>query len=869
MCKRPEAQNSRTPATAYARAVLRPRAPLALCAVLALSALMGLEGAEQPGDGALSFAESPEGGIRVANEFYEVSLAPEGGGRINSLRVRGPEAAGAAARNAGWLFDLLAERQTADLRFDVVGKQGDAGRVTLDMGATAGPLKVDKSFTFEAARPFFKVVFRFANRGRRRLAGDATPALSALIAPTSPGNGHRRIYCLNRGAGPESFTSELLLRAFAPPEVPGRPLRWLAVLDPLAQRGVGIAFLDSGARALVATQTSGGGILLSWSYPPLEPGASVTSGLAVVALQGFAALSELNAFFAADSVVASHAPQGVSLRLRLTPVRWSMSNVSIITRAYAADQRELEPCDPVLWEGIEVGAAGVAQIQWAAKGEQPSQFLHEVYSDGRKVGEFFAYVAGPGGPAASIAPLPPPAEGTVEPPPAPAGLADEVEADEEARKRGFVLWRFEGRGVPREAKSLNFFLSRGEKETAFFGLRALRPLSEVHAILGAAGTDPGSGQEPLPPKAAYTWRVWDPDLPAAHLRLFEPASLAEGETIWLAVSLDADPLAPGVYGARLVIKADGEPLEIPVVTRVSAVEPAPGAFRLWFMCPELGPRDIGTGALAKLRDYGVDTVSFRVTGGTSLDDMRRLAERAGRGGSVRLGLLPGDGGSSPAKRIAFGRLLQENPQGARKPVWTLPFRPDQAGRLAEIAESGFLPALLCERTPRHLHGTLPSEDPVPKLYLVSGGLEPWLGEVLSSGEAERPREVWLYRDLRRTDWRGEAVEFRRSLIAAAHLGAAGAAIVCSLPREPVDEQLALWHVLRDAFEEAAMYAHLARSRPALDLEDLAGRAGIVFSPERRPFRSILMVRNDDSLSLMRFRDFKELLLSAAEQGESR
>ena len=89
--------------------------------------------------------------------------------------------------------------------------------------------------------------------------------MSCVVGPARNGERRLSIFCLDRGAGPEMFSAQMLLRAFAPPVSRPEPLRWLAVLDPAAQRGLGIAFLDSAARSLVASRTETGAVRLTWS----------------------------------------------------------------------------------------------------------------------------------------------------------------------------------------------------------------------------------------------------------------------------------------------------------------------------------------------------------------------------------------------------------------------------------------------------------------------------------------------------------------------------------------------------------------------------------------------------------------------------
>jgi hypothetical protein len=115
--------------------------------------------------------------------------------------------------------------------------------------------------------------------------------------------------------------------------------------------------------------------------------------------------------------------------------------------------------------------------------------------------------------------------------------------------------------------------------------------------------------------------------------------------------------------------------------------------------------------------------------------------------------------------------------------------------------------------------------------IVDDGVEPGAvaraidGGVLSAGAA-----VFMHLDLRDIPWQAAPLALRRAMLAGAWQGLAGVAVTLPEPGDDPQRQPAIWHVLRDARADAALWQHAARlSKRASEDDVLAGPAEKVLS----------------------------------------
>jgi hypothetical protein len=143
--------------------------------------------------------------------------------------------------------------------------------------------------------------------------------------------------------------------------------------------------------------------------------------------------------------------------------------------------------------------------------------------------------------------------------------------------------------------------------------------------------------------------------------------------------------------------------------------------------------------------------------------------------------------------------------------------------------------------------------------LVSDGCEPQkVAQMLASGLLSGEESVWLQMDLRDADWREAATGLRSAFWAAAWQGLAGAAIAGPEPFREVDRHSPIWHIVRDARQEVALWRTVhQRAQAAVDegggadalrclalAEAAVGTTDghdLVLRPEKRPFRALLRV----------------------------
>jgi hypothetical protein len=836
-------------------------------AVLAACALLCL--AEKPACGLSGRqAVAPQIALRrdgsrliVSNSFYEAVVSPQQGGRIVSFKLGNVEMTRLLAGGHGGLFE---EVHSADFAFRPVENTAGEGEVSLGLSAEAGDLAITKEYRFRADRPWFEVRLTFENRSRSSLAGADAPALRHLVVPDS-GSGPP-LYCLDRGEGAEALSADAFVaRLYARPT---GALRWMAVADPAARRSLGFALPEGGCRPLrplrppAAAAAEADRLVIGWAYPAIPPASILTARVLVAPLDGFAAVSELNERFAAESLpVPSAEPPRVELGLM--PLAGAMGEVSVITRVYDAAGKELVPCDPLVVRDLPAGRAYSGSVVWQARPGRPDWLVHEVYAAGQRAGSFAVPVGAPTSPApvAAAASLPPETRrlGT-----ASAELAGASAPDAAARERGFVLWRYDGPPARRELGRVEVALAAGERRTLFLGVHALRPLASLRFLL--AGAEPArAGWKPIPPTGAYLWQL-KADSPegTAYLAPLVELTLDAGRTAWLAMTADASQMASGDYEGRLVASSDGTVWQVPLEVHVLPVPaPSAGAFGLWFV-PEGTDAPMAEASLSRLADYGVTALTLPMPAGGPAE-AAVLAGRAAPTGLTLLSLM-GAGGALAPPGGSTGLLPFAFPQ----PVWLMDLGAAPVGALRGAAAGGYAAAFICERL-ADLDAQGGAGRPAARFCLVRDGCEPGrVREMVASGSMDGSCSVWLLLDLRDCDWRRAALEVRRAFWAAAWQGLAGAAVRCRPPRREVDRQSPLWHVLRDARSEAALWrtAQASTAGPARDavLSGILGPGPGPILPvvgERRPFGSVYRVGagvGEAEVSLEQFEQARARLL---------
>ena len=806
-----------------------------LCAAGARAPVAGA-----PAGGAVALERSGAQ-IIVRSPLYRIAISPAEGGRIVSFVWAGRELTRVSANGHGGLFE---EVHTADAPFEVAQMRTGVDEAVVTLQAETRSMSVEKTFRFRADRPWFTVELAFENRSRYVLGGSDAPAVRNLAAPADGAE----LFCMDRGAGAEALSAGLF-RA-DPGGRPG-PLRWIAVCDPTARRALGFALLNGPCRLLPPSLVPEGGLLTGWSLPPIRPGERRRLSVLVVPLSRLTALAELNALFACDSTPEPAAAPPAT-RFRFIPLRDDVRDVSVITRVYDAAGRELGSCDPLLIQDAPAFQGRDGRVVWRGEGA-PAWFVHEVYSRGRRAGNFAVPLGRPSGPPPVASPAPEPLAPEPphgRPPPAPGATIPVGPAQAE---RGFVIWPFDGVPPRAEMDRLEFHLARGQTRTAFVGLRALRPLEDLRVTL--AGTPgPGADAQAVPAGAVSVWQVLGEEDGRDQMVPLSALDLGTGETAWLAVSADATGLPPGAYVARLTVSTDGVVFQVPLTLKVFAVDPPKDRdFGLWYV-PGRGEAPLPAAALAKLRTYRTGGLTAPLPPAGSATAVAEAARQAERHGLRFLSLRAGRGAHSPPRTDRLGLLLP-----CPRPLWLVDAGAASPGALRGAREAQMHGALLCEGLGT-LRTELLGEDAGCDFLLVRDGCEPGkVPEMVSAGLLRGDESVWLYLDLRSADWRRAATEVRSALWAAAWQGLAGVAVCAPVPFPDLDRHSPLWQVIRDARQEVALWRQarrLARGaapggegradvlRKLAVIEGLVGTAegcALRLRPERRPFRSLLRV----------------------------
>jgi len=825
----------------------------------------------------------------VQNSFYRLTIRPDSGATISSLQFGPHYQNQLTAWNAARPSGLFQESHTADSPFAVQLLEAGEERIALELAAQSQGLVVKKSFEFYRDRPWFKVTLRFENRGGFLLSGPAAPRIFSVVLPAGGAATGRQLYSVNRGRGAEVMSAGLFKHRFRSCRNTDGALRWLAVTDPVSSIGLGVVFLDGACKGLVPRCTETGRTGLMWSYPPVPAGHSIKSEALVVPLRGMAAVSALNAAFVAESGVERADGNQMTLSFRLMPLRSALQDVSVITRVYNAAGKELEPCDVILFDHIRQYEMRTEQTVWKGREAQPCWLLHEVYSKGKRVARFAVPLEGAYGDCPfETDPVPEPQ------PEAIPGLADflpgsHIKADEDATERGFVAWLYDGAPAEDEVKALNLVLAAHESETVFLGIRALKPLGEVRAALAASTPEDENGVASIPAAAAFLWRVHEPAGEPAFMEPFTATTLAEGETLWLALAVDGTELGEGMFASRLVVEADGQALEVPIRIEVSRPPLPPwGRFGLWLIADGTDAAELGATRFSRLSGYGVTALTCAVSDATEPLALQMLRRRAQRTGLELLGFVEAGRGLSSRRRRQVADMGRNTLLASGSFVWLLRGEGCADGEEGLAADRcGFEPAVRIQKLP----GVLPERDggPLPWSHLlVAQGVEPGrVGALVAANELDADACVWLYLDLRGADWRWAGSWLRSAVWAAAWQGLSGLAVRCEPPLAQTDRQSVLWHVVRDSWEEAALW-RAARERADLleraeisektlqarrvlaieELRRVMGRDGrflLVVSPHREPFRRVLRAHDpqtDAVTHIRRFWEAKERILNA-------
>ncbi len=763
-------------------------------------------------------------GLRVTTASYSALVDPTNGARITSLQVDGAETTHLCPDGDGGLFE---ETHTADFPFEIVKQESDDRRLTLTLAARAGTLRVVKEFTFSDDAPYFTVRLTFENSSPFDLSGADAPAVRNLVLPAGGKATGRELYCTARGRGAEVLSADFTLARAYGPGSPG-VLRWMAVAEPAGRRALGFALLEGGSRPLPPLRAPDGGLLTGWAVPTVPAGSSLSVNVLVVPLSGFTAVAEINRHFAADALVDASGAAPV-VHLTLMPLE-ALPDLSVVTRTYDATGKEMEPCDPLLMDRLQAFKLRQGDVTCPATAAPVAWFVPEVYSSGSLLGTFAVPVGQAPGPRPVSA-----KRSEAGPVSTPLPGQSELATPKPAEGEDFVLYQFDGPPAAEEAKDVSMVLPADGKQTLFFGIRALHAINGLRVAMAPA--DASQGGAPVPPSALYLWHVTDdagsgPSAGSgpACLEPLSEVSLAQGQTAYIALTADAARLDPGAYSARLVISASPVARELPVDLRVLATPAATAdaGFGLWYLGAD-GGASLDDPALQKLLDYGVRAVTLPLADATS------AVRTALPGPQPTVGPRPTAGpqptvGSQPTVGPRLGRMRMlafasaggvlppaapspgDVPLPCPDPLYLVRTGAATSAAVQAAVLSAYSPALLCERLsavqPAFFQAAPRDSRPV---YLVRGGPEPGaVPKLIAGGRIDASAPVFLYMDLRGVDWRRAAVQVRSAAWSAAYQGLAGLAVDCEPPAREVDRQLAVWHVLRDAVSEAALWRRATR-----------------------------------------------------------
>lgn len=739
----------------------------------------------------------------VENRFYKLTIRPDAGACISSLQY----GRGGKTELTGWdrgnLRGLFQESHTADFAYEVSTGNATPDEVFLEFKRQAGPLTIRKRYRFRREVPVFELSLVFENSSSHILGGPDAPGLSATILPGEGQQMRSGYFCFEGAHGPGAVTAASVLRELHPLSPVAGPLYWLSVTDTVTRRGLGFVFLDGAGQKAWAESNASGTIQLRWAYQKIPPRTRLTSKLLVVPLQRFSAVSGLDRNFAADTI-AENREGKKRVTLRLMAVSTPLKDVSVVTRTYGKEGTELDPCDTLLFERLEPYHP-VTKSVWVRAGEKKPVWLqHEVYVEGKKTGEFFVQTGQDGSPPRGRKmQLPLAKEQKIDPPAAPVKKISEI-ANEDDNKRGFLVRRLGTREYSGSDIPVEIPLFRREKETVFFRISALQDLETFRASLASST---GESARSLHPASAFLWKVEIPVSGVARLIPWEKQPLKTGAELWFALTVDASRLEPGSYSGKVFLEAAEKALQIPLAVRVFPVTISrKDGFAFWYMDgsdQETVPRQ---SVFERLSDYSVGAASWRVNAVSAAQNLDGILQKSERSGLDLSGIFCPGGSLATAEKVGVRGPIPGGMLAAGQPSWILWLGPNLSGKIDSLKGIGFRPAI-CLRRFQRLGNDFVREQSTPMHWLVGGGAQKErVDELIEDGKLHKEDSLWTFCDPREQSWERAALELRRRFVGAVWEGMAGAVVVQNRPVVGMETQELLWHVLRDAREEAAVFA---------------------------------------------------------------
>ncbi|MFP4176290.1 MAG: hypothetical protein ACLFT2_03615 [Candidatus Brocadiia bacterium] len=748
--------------------------------------IVSLVSAHAEGDEGLTVeareADAGTGPLEVTGRHYRVVIRPDAGGRITLLEVRDGAQGDITRWDEKTYGGMLGEFQTAGADYEVVERDEGEDRTVIVLRGEAGALTVVKRFEFLHESPAIQVDVRFENHSSHGQMGHEAPALQMLVHPESNDSRLGRYYCVGDEASARITVAQRAIRELHP-EVNGvEHPRWLAVSDSSSRRGAGVLFTDDGPARAGVVKTPEDNLMLRWSYSPLAPHESVETRLLLIPFGRFSALSEVNDRFLADTMVEYDGEDAYEGRFRIMPVEKDLEEVSVVPRLYRRDGTEEQPGEPLVFDRVVAGEVADGEITIEDVPREAGWILYEVYSEGTLAGKFLLRIS-------SDARMP-----DVDMPSRSEVRRDLLEDDRPGayepaeRTEEFVLLRPHREGEDSVAEPLSLRLVSGEKETVFLDVRAIEDIESLEMNMGSGEGGQEKEGTPLPASAGYARAVREED----DLAVLDSASetqIDEGEAAGFALTVDTSGLEPGRYSAGIYLEGDNDSLMVPLEVEISPVEVGDlGPFEVWCRPDRLSAQLLRRGQEAGASGF--------VTGLSGAGKVVELQEAAG-GRPLALG-QPGRGGlpelegqgQDDAGRSDLYWVFYDTADTPDAP--TLPGSAFAPVLWADWASSFGKESVWAELDADFGFAThLPEDSPEER-----GGL----------GEMGISMEDILWRvDLRDLGWREAEAALRRAFWAATWAGMRGVLIHCDVQPDLADEELVLWHMIRDAREEVSVF----------------------------------------------------------------
>lgn len=781
----------------------------------------------------------------LPNDQIQVSIDPNHGAAICSLQF-GSSPKESTNWRANHISGLLQEVHSRHIVFKQTERSISPSEISVTYEGQMENLRIRRKFIFPRNTPHVKVEFTFTNIAPFPLRGQDAPTVLNLFAPAGGKQKGAEYYCTGGESYPPSpLIADDALAIFNDLAVAPYKPHWIGTTDPVSRRGIAVVFRDSAVDRVIASRNTNGDVLYGWRYRELAAGETLHTALSLIPIDGLSALTYVNEKFALDSMI-THQNSHVTLETTIIALGNASDAVSIINRAYGTGGQEGNPLETLVFN-MPTKKDNTGRISLPGEDQKPAWLLQQIYITGRKDGQFLVEITGN---------APPPDTGWTSLPPATSEITKPETAPTGEDSLPLVAWQFNGlKNKPVDENGIRLILSENERETAIVGLTAGKDIANLKAGMA----HPPNTPSPLPASATYLWSTEAENVDSSN-PILVPAvtkTVSKGRDAVYVITVDATELDAGEYLSYLYIGADKQIIQIPVHVTVYPVDITQlDNFGMWWVEDRAHEELPGN----RLASYGVNRITRRLSRNMPQPPaMIKDIENCGYY-EVRTGSRPANRTFSAQRKLDGGK---DNAPGLL--LWSDIYSPSELED--EVADETNLAVVV-----RNIHEAKSFSQSLEQreiTLLMRDGIPP---DIFTTQTETQHTDLWAFMDMRDCSWQRAMVLTRQVFLATAWKNARGVGIISAPPASRAGSQSLLWHILRDARDEAVIYAAALQKKEINDITgrkqknsntDSVGQPAIKITETQCPYGPVLRaqpVALFENMPLLAFREQKESLL---------